>query len=651
MQSLEDCASQSTHILVNLDGCDAPAKCGAPVQQKGCHGDIDGLAGDLTSMSADTTEILPEKFQLLQELFNLADNDGSGSIDVSELTDLLSKLGLEATPAEVQAMMAAVDIDNSGSISLDELWTLMGPRLEQMAAKPLQNSMRLAFDHIDSDGSGGVSQAEVKELLVKLNLAQSMSDEKLTLLFCEIDSDGTGEIGFELFAKLFTNAGLVSNELVHAVNLLFVAQDMRKSFQAVTGFAAWGELRKPAAYTSKVFIFDAVCQKLVSRCPSLRVMSAINGTMVGFALVCSQHPLTRWADAFFRGAGQVVFANNPVSGAFIVAALFLAAADGASLAVAICGVLGLFSATAAAVFLQMDQNALQSGLFGYNGCLAGLGVATFLVGATDWSAGVFVISALLGALSTVLNLSLGNLLVPTFRTPPFTLAFNMVNWLFVLAAAEFSRFQRASFLEPMLLPLDGAAFSEEWPSCYEYSSEKQLELACSNELVWMLKTALISVGQIFLCESAVSGALIIVGVFLCSRILALSLYGGALAGVLIALALGAPLNEVEMGLWGYNASLGAAAVMTFFYPNRQSSFMALVSVFLCILLDGAFKAVAAPLGMPVGTVPFCLAAIAMMLIYGGVPGFEPVPLADVSTPEDHLFSFGDKDVERARLLL
>ena len=72
---------------------------------------------------------------------------------------------------------------------------------------------------------------------------------------------------------------------------------------------------------------------------------------------------------------------------------------------------------------------------------------------------------------------------------------------------------------------------------------------------------------------------------------------------------------------------------------------------LCVLLDGAFKAMSAPLGMPVGTVPFCLAAIAMMLTHGGVPGFEPVPIADVSTAEDHLYAFGDESVERKQLLL
>ena len=154
----------------------------------------------------------------------------------------------------------------------------------------------------------------------------------------------------------------------------------------------------------------------------------------------------------------------------------------------------------------------------------------------------------------------------------------------------------------------------------------------------MLRSALVSVGQIFLCESAVSGALIIAGVFFCSRIGAFALWGGALAGVLIALALGAPVEAVGAGLWGYDASLGAAAVCIFFYPNRKCCVMALVCAALCVLLDGTFKAVAAPLGMPVGTVPFCLSAVVMMLTQGGVTGFDPVPIADVSTAEDHLIT-------------
>ena len=560
--------------------------------------------------------------QMLRACFDLFDVDGSGQIDSTELGDALRQLGDAATPEELQALMGLVDKDNSGDISFDEFCELMGPRLKDLGSR---DALRHAFELIDTDGGGSVSQTEVRGLLIMLNMTASMSDKKLSQLFREAETDESGDLSFEEFEKIFDHGGVATKELKTAINTLCTIHSMRKS--VVAGFSAWGAVAQPVKHAPASFIFDAVCKRLADRWRFLRPAAALNGTMPAFTKACSRHTATRWFDAFLRGAGQVVFANNPLSGAFIIAALFAAMADGASSAVAVCGLLGLLGGTAAAVFLQMDRNALQSGLFGYNGCLAGLGAATFLVGADEWDVGLLAVSALLGVLTTVLQLSLGNLLVPTFRCPPFTLAFNVVNSSFILAAASFSRFQRAPFLEPALLLLDGGPFSEDWP-CEDW-------LCCSE---WVLRSALVSVGQIFLCESAVSGALIIAGVFFCSRIGAFALWGGALAGVLIALALGAPVEAVGAGLWGYDASLGAAAVCIFFYPNRKCCVMALVCAALCVLLDGTFKAVAAPLGMPVGTVPFCLSAVVMMLTQGGVTGFDPVPIADVSTAEDHLIT-------------
>ena len=49
-------------------------------------------------------------------------------------------------------------------------------------------------------------------------------------------------------------------------------------------------------------------------------------------------------------------------------------------------------------------------------------------------------TAILAALSSVLQIAIGNLLLPHFQCPPFTLAFNAVLILFVQAANRFSRF-------------------------------------------------------------------------------------------------------------------------------------------------------------------------------------------------------------------
>lgn len=63
-----------------------------------------------------------------------------------------------------------------------------------------------------------------------------------------------------------------------------------------------------------------------------------------------------------------------------------------------------------------------------------------------------------------------------------------------------------------------------------------------------------------------------------------------------------------------------------------------VAVFLTTLIDASLRALAAPLGLPVGTLPFCAAAILIMCTHDKLPGFSAVPIADVSTPEDHIYS-------------
>ena len=142
---------------------------------------------------SQSSDIPPEKLQMLTDLFALADCDGSGAIDANELGKLQSKFGGEMPEAEVQAMMKAVDTDGSGTITLDELCVMVGPHLKDMGSRDV---LKPAFAYIDTDGSGSVSQAEIKELLGKLALTETVSDEKLALLFNEVDPRGAGEIDF-----------------------------------------------------------------------------------------------------------------------------------------------------------------------------------------------------------------------------------------------------------------------------------------------------------------------------------------------------------------------------------------------------------------------------------------------------------------------
>jgi solute carrier family 14 (urea transporter) len=64
--------------------------------------------------------------------------------------------------------------------------------------------------------------------------------------------------------------------------------------------------------------------------------------------------------------------NNPWSGVLIMAGLFMQ-----STWVALCGLLGVLSATAAGIIMNFDKNLIKAGILGYNGILVGLALATF----------------------------------------------------------------------------------------------------------------------------------------------------------------------------------------------------------------------------------------------------------------------------------
>ena len=57
---------------------------------------------------------------------------------------------------------------------------------------------------------------------------------------------------------------------------------------------------------------------------------------------------------------------------------------------------------------------------------------------------------MLGGLSSLLQLALGNALVPTFKLPPATLAFNFVNIIFVVGSQGLAHFRAADFLAPSI---------------------------------------------------------------------------------------------------------------------------------------------------------------------------------------------------------
>eukprot|EP00698_Gefionella_okellyi_P003918 TRINITY_DN13636_c0_g1_i1.p1 TRINITY_DN13636_c0_g1~~TRINITY_DN13636_c0_g1_i1.p1 ORF type:complete len:156 (-),score=17.52 TRINITY_DN13636_c0_g1_i1:154-621(-) len=64
----------------------------------------------------------------LRQAFTVYDKDGSGEIDSSELAHVLKQSGQQYSAQQIQAIIASVDTDHSGSLSFNEFVALISKK-------------------------------------------------------------------------------------------------------------------------------------------------------------------------------------------------------------------------------------------------------------------------------------------------------------------------------------------------------------------------------------------------------------------------------------------------------------------------------------------------------------------------------------------
>ena len=166
-------------------------------------------------------------------------------------------------------------------------------------------------------------------------------------------------------------------------------------------------------------------------------MTASQGPLSGIQRswddAAERQPAVRAVDVTLRGAGQVMFQDNPLTGLLFIIGIAWGAAAANTPAVAIGAVLGLIVATASATLLRVDKGAFRSGLYGYNGILVGAALPTFLgVDALLW---VYIVVG--AAVSTVVMQGIANVMT-TFKAPALTFPFVLTTWLLLLGGYAFS---------------------------------------------------------------------------------------------------------------------------------------------------------------------------------------------------------------------
>jgi len=138
----------------------------------------------------------------------------------------------------------------------------------------------------------------------------------------------------------------------------------------------------------------------------------------------------------------------------------------------------------------------------------------------------------------------------------------------------------------------------------------------------VLDTPFVGISQIFVVDNVVSGNVIALGLLVQQPSWAFHAVGGSAVGALTGLMMGAPLDEILHGLWGFNSALTALSVAVFYEPSRQAYVLAGAGAAVTAVVFGGLKTALGAFAVPALTLPFCAVATGCYLLGDHVPGLK-----------------------------
>ncbi|XP_027889233.1 LOW QUALITY PROTEIN: urea transporter 2 [Xiphophorus couchianus] len=343
----------------------------------------------------------------------------------------------------------------------------------------------------------------------------------------------------------------------------------------------------------------------------LKVLSYFSGDMEVFGKwMEKQFFLLQLLDWVLRGAAQVMFVNNPLSGLVIFAGLILQ-----NYWWALNGFVGTLFATISALILQQSRGAIAAGLYGYNGILVGLLMAVFS-NAGDWYWWLLLPNIFMSMMCPIVSSALASINT-RWDLPVFTLPFNILVCLHMVATGHYNHHFPQVLIQPRS-ELPNITWSE-------------------IDVAKLFRSIPVGIGQVYGCDNPWTGGIFIISLFISSPITCVHAVLGSAVGMVSGLALSAPFEDIYFGLWGYNCVLACIAVGGMFYAlTWQVHLLAITCAFFCAYLGSAISNVMSTLGLPACTWPFCLSALTFLLLTTGTKRIFKLPLAKVTYPEKNL---------------
>ncbi|XP_018052451.1 PREDICTED: urea transporter 1-like [Atta colombica] len=334
-------------------------------------------------------------------------------------------------------------------------------------------------------------------------------------------------------------------------------------------------------------------------------------------------------DAFLRGFGQIVFANNPLSGLLIIVTLAAVAPGTLALSAATAG-LGLLLS----VLIREPDNIVENGLSVFNPLLVGA-ISYALIPQIYGSFDSF--SFLLVLLATILSVYLSR----SLRSDKFLCIawpFNLVEFALIFALSTQNGVDTvAKSVEPMF-EMDNATSETTTTDVAGFYEQN----ATSVYIDWgmVVRGSVVSASQLFGVDNVIVGAIMYLAILIYSPVTIAFSYFGALCGTFAGLELGADKHKTYSGMWGYNSLLtGAALGGNLLVLNGQTAAATIMAIIYTPLLQYAIESIFVKMQLPVLSLPFVIVtSLFLKLSEGREDPTFPWPIS-VTFPEKQRYYY------------
>ncbi|MFZ3483002.1 urea transporter [Sphingomonas sp. 3-13AW] len=307
-----------------------------------------------------------------------------------------------------------------------------------------------------------------------------------------------------------------------------------------------------------------------------------------------------------KGTSQVFFMENAITGALFFLAIFYASFVSGVWATSLGAILGVVVATAVANILAFDESSRLQGLFGFNGILIGIALPTFV--ATSPQLWLYIIVG--AALTTVVTAAFAATLTKSWGVPGSTGPFVLTGWLLMAGSYSFGSLRVLSETQKL-------------------ASDYLMGAAALPRPIELVEIFFRNIGQVYLLDSWISGAIILLGIFVASRPAGIAAVGGSLLALVTAFVMRADPSLVSQGLYGFSPVLTAMALsVVFVQPSALVVGYAALGVIVTVFLQGAFDLILAPIGLPAFTSAYVLTMYLFIAPRKFAPPHPHTPLAD-----------------------